>query len=121
VYEKLDASANISGVNLQKAFDSVRHDILLAKMNICGVRGIGHERFKGYLAERKQCSCVLNMPNIPKSINDNQFQSSICQTGLQRININKLEGTTAGEQKLHKADHSLKRFCSNACTHTHTQ
>ena len=41
-------------VDLQKAFDTVDHQILLAKLNHCGICGASNDWFKSYLSNRSQ-------------------------------------------------------------------
>ena len=41
-------------VDLQKAFDSVDHQILLVKLNHYGICGVSNDWFKFYLSNRSQ-------------------------------------------------------------------
>ena len=44
-------------VDLQKAFDTVNHEILLDKLNYYGLCGIINQWFRSYLQGRKQRVC----------------------------------------------------------------
>ena len=41
-------------VDLQNAFDTVEHNILLTNLGHYGVRGLANDWFKSYLSDRKQ-------------------------------------------------------------------
>ena len=41
-------------VDLPKAFDTVDHQIMLAKLNHYGIRGVSNDWFKSYLSNRHQ-------------------------------------------------------------------
>ena len=45
-------------IDLQKAFDTVKHDRLLQKLDYCGFRGIINEWFSSYLRQRTQVTIV---------------------------------------------------------------
>ena len=67
--KKLD-SKEITAVlflDLQKAFDTVDHEILLNKLCHYGVRGKAHDLLKSYLSGRTQRTKIKNVffPNLP--------------------------------------------------------
>ena len=41
-------------IELKKAFDTVDHEIIIKKLNFCGVRGVGNDWIKSFLTNRKQ-------------------------------------------------------------------
>ena len=45
--------------DLQKAFDTVDHEILIATLRVYGVEGVEFDWFVAYQGERKQC-CKVN-------------------------------------------------------------
>ena len=56
IREALDSKKPVSGVfvDLQKAFDTVNHKILLSKLEYYGIRGSINAWFKSYLYKRRQ-------------------------------------------------------------------
>ena len=65
-------------VDLQKAFDTVDHDILLAKLNHYGIRGASNDWFRSYLSDRQHVSI-------------NGYDS-----GLTKLNCRVLQGFVLG-------------------------
>ena len=50
-------------VDLQKAFDTVDHQILLAKLNHYGIRGVSNDFFKSYLSNHNQYGICSRTPS----------------------------------------------------------
>ena len=75
-------------IDLKKAFDSVSHDLILAKLECLGVRGVILNWFKSYLAERKQFTSIGNMQSDTNVMECGVPQGSLLGGLLFQLQIN---------------------------------
>ena len=76
-------------IDLQKAFDTVDHKILLHKLNYYGIRGKVNDWFKSYLSNRKQFVSI-NVLNQMKRLWNLGFLKDLFLVQLFLIYINDL-------------------------------
>ena len=81
-------------VDLEKAFDTVNHSILLKKMKHYGVRGVVHQWFASYLLNRKQFISVNGHNSSLKKVSCGVPQGSVLGPILFLIYISDLPNTT---------------------------
>ena len=55
-------------MDLQKAFDTVNHDILISKLDHYGIRGMANNWFASYLNNRSQFVSILGYDSSTKTI-----------------------------------------------------
>ena len=63
-------------IDFQKAFDTVKHEILINKLNNYGIRGCINYWFKSYLTNRKQFISIDGFKSAKESIEDGVPQGS---------------------------------------------
>ena len=64
-------------MDLQKAFDTVDHQILLAILNHYGIRGVSNDWFKSYLSNRGQYVSINGYDSCLAAVNCGVPQGSV--------------------------------------------
>ena len=77
-------------LDIQKAFDTVNHNISIAKFNYYGIRGITLDWFQSYLTNRKQQTSINNTFSNETMISYEVPQGSVLGLLLFLIYINDL-------------------------------
>ena len=101
-------------VDLQKAFDTVDHNILLEKLNHYVVRGVSNDWFKSYLFNRNQCVSINGYQSSLDALNYGVPQGSVLGPLLFLLYINDLNQVIKFCKVHHFADDTNLLCLSNS-------
>ena len=78
-------------IDLKKAFDTVNHTILLAKLNAIGIRGVAYKWLESYLKNREQFTNINNVYSHKNKLTIGVPQGSRLSPILYLIYVNDIE------------------------------
>ena len=116
IREALDSKGGKCGVfiDLQKAFDTVDHSILLKKLEHYGIRGLANQWFKSYLSGRTQFTSVNGYASETRDMKYGVPRGSVLGQLLFLIYINDLHNAIKFSTVHHFAD-DTNLLVSNSC------
>ena len=103
-----------SFADLQKAFDTVDHKILLAKLNHYGIRGVSNDWFKFYLSNCNQYVSINGFDSGFTTINCGIPQGSVLDPLFFLLYINDLNQAIKFYKAHHFADDTNLLCLSNS-------
>ena len=101
-------------IDLQKAFDTVNHDILLSKLNHYSIRGVAFNWFKSYFSDRTQYATIKNEISEIQTIKYGLPEGSILGPLLFLIYINNLSQSIKNSKTHHFADDTNLLYASSS-------
>ena len=75
-------------IDLEKAFDTVNHEILLSKLDHYGIQGVANDWFSSYLSRRSQTVTINGVKSSKGDISCGVPQGSILGPSLFLLYIN---------------------------------
>ena len=92
LYKNIDEKKHVISVfiDFSKAFDTVKHDILLSKLEMYGIRGVANDWFRSYLTGRSQRVRVGSCISEEKLIINGVPQGSVLGPILFLLYVNEL-------------------------------
>lgn len=97
-------------LDLQKAFDTVVHSILLHKLHKYGFRGPTYNLFMSYLANRKQSVCLDNIRSSQMTVETGVPQGSVLVPALFSLYINDFPNILTHSKAVSYADDTVIIF-----------
>ena len=115
-YKNLDEDKKTVGIyfDLQKAFDTVDHNILLFKLNNYGIRGIMHNWLTSYLKNRQQFTVINGISSSLEYVSCGVPQGSSLGPLLFLLYINDISNAVPGEKLRLFADDTNLFISSNS-------
>ena len=113
ITSSIDAKKIYFGVfiDLQKAFDTVKHNMLIDKLEYYGIRGIAQEWLKNYLKDRKQLVQIDDCASTLLSVTCGVPQGSMLGPKLFILYINDICNASTSLKFILFAD-DTNLFCS---------
>ena len=113
IKEKLDSGFHVGGIfiDLEKAFDTVNHDLLIEKLYYYGFRCVSQQLIKSFLSDRHQYVSIQGFDSPQLPITCRVPQGSTLGPLLFLLYINDLNLSIKASTVSHFADDTIILLC----------